>query len=162
MAKITLKTSTQFQVSMDRLGEAADGICKMAIYEGAAIMADQIKKNLDALPTDKFRYLRGGDKFAGVPEPQKQDLKNALGISPMKQDENGDWNAKIGFDGYGSTETDKYPGGVPNSLLARAVESGSFVRAKTPFVRPAINGARNKAKKAMADKADEEIKKIIK
>lgn len=162
MAKITLKTSTQFQVSMDRLGEAADGICKMAIYEGAAIMADQIKKNLDALPTDKFRYLRGGDKFAGVPEPQKQDLKNALGISPMKQDENGDWNAKIGFDGYGSTETDKYPGGVPNSLLARAVESGSSVRAKTPFVRPAINGARNKAKKAMADKADEEIKKIIK
>ena len=162
MAKITLKTSTQFQVSMEHLGEAADGICKMAIYEGAAIVADQIKKNLDALPTDKFRYLRGGDKFTGLPESQKEDLKNALGISSMKQDENGDWNAKIGFDGYGSTETDKYPGGVPNPLLARAVESGSSVRAKTPFVRPAINQARNKAKKAMADKADEEIKKIIK
>ena len=162
MAKITLKTSTQFQVSMERLGEVADGICKMAIYEGAAIMTDQIKKNLDALPTDKYRYLRGGDKFTGVPEPQKQDLKNALGISPMKQDENGDWNTKIGFDGYGSTETNKYPGGVPNPLLARSIESGSSVRAKTPFVRPAINQARTRAKKAMADKAEEEMKKIIK
>lgn len=162
MAKITLKNSTAIQVAMSKLEREADEICKMAIYEGANVMAEQIRKNLEALPTDKFRHLRTGEKFNGVPNPQKQDLLDALGIAPMKQDGNGDWNTKIGFDGYGSTKTDKYPGGVPNPLLARAVESGSSVRAKTRFVRPAINQARNKAKKAMADKAEEEIKKIIK
>ena len=147
MAKITLKTSTQFQVSMERLGEAADGICKMAIYEGAAIMTDQIKKNLDALPTDKYRYLRGGDKFTGVPEPQKQDLKNALGISPMKQDENGDWNTKIGFDGYGSTETNKYPGGVPTRCWRARSKVGRLCEQKRRLcARPSIRRARGRKK----------------
>ena len=51
-----------------------------------------------------------------------------MGISPIKHD--GDYiNAKVGFDGYGSIPTKKYPKGVPNQLVARSVNSGtSFLK----------------------------------
>lgn len=160
--KITIKSADTFQTALERLGKEADGICKMAVYEGAAVVADAIQQGIEGLPTDKFRYLRGGDAFAGVTAEQKQDLKASLGVAPMQADGNGGWNTKIGFDGYGHGKTRHYPNGLPNALLARAVESGSSVRVKTPFVRSAVNRSRAKAKKAMTAKFEEEMKKIMK
>lgn len=162
MAKITLKENTKLQVVLAKLDGQADEICKKAVYAGANVMADQVRHNLNALPSDTFRYLRNGEKFNGVPDCQKQDLLDHFGVTPIKMTRWGDCDAKVGFDGYGSMETDAYPNGVPIPLLARSVESGSSVRQKTPFVRPAIRQAREKAKKAMADAIDQECEKIMK
>lgn len=161
MAKITFKNGDEYALKLSKLSANSDEVAKKAIYAGVKVVADQINRNIDALPEDKYRYLKDGEKFSGVPKSQKKDLKDGFGISRVERDKNGDWNAKIGFAGYGSFKTKKYPNGLPIPMLARSVESGSSVRKKTPFVRPAVNASRKKAVDAMAKVIDEEIEKIM-
>ena len=161
MARMTFKASDEYALKLSQLSTGSDEIVRKAIFAGAKIVADKIKSNLEGMPTEKFRYLRGGDQFIGLTKQQKADLLASFGITPITRDEDGFWTAKIGFDGYGSMSTKKYPQGIPNQLLARAVESGSSVRRKHPFVRPAVNAT----KKAVVEKMDgvinEEAEKIM-
>ena len=161
MARITFKAGEDWALKLSALATRSEGVAKKALYEGAKVVADKIHGNLSALPTEKYRYLQSGEQFSGLPQDQKDDLLNSFGVTPIKY-EDGCWNVKIGFDGYGSHPTRKYPQGVPNQLLARAVESGSSVRRKHPFVRPAINATRKQAVDAMQRAIDEECKKIMK
>lgn len=161
MARMTFKAGEEFALKLSKLATKSDEIARKAIYEGAKIVADKIKANLDALPEEKFRYLGDGEKFVGVPESQKKDLTESFGVTPISIDGSGNWNAKIGFDGYGSIPTNKYPQGVPNQLIARAIESGSSVRQKKPFVRPAVNATRKKAQEKMGEVIDNEIMKTM-
>jgi len=154
-----IKAGEEFTLKLSRMAEHTEEVAKKAIYAGAKVVADKIKSNLKALPTESFRYLGDGEKFSGVPEQQKQDLIDGFGITPIQRDEAG-WNAKLGFDGYGSFPTRKYPNGLPNQLLARAIESGSSVRQKKPFVRPAVNVTKKKAEAEMVRAGEEELKKI--
>ena len=159
MAKVTVLKDTSLAEKLQRLSGRTEEVAKQAIYAGAQVLTDEIRKNLENLPEDQFRYLAEGEKFNGVPRSQKQDLEDSLGVTPIGRDNTGDWNAKIGFDGYGSFPTAKYPRGVPNSLVARSVESGSSVRQKTPFVRPAIRAKKKEVIAAMQAVIDEEISK---
>ena len=81
-----------------------------------------------------------------------------MGIAPAGVNGEGNTNTKVGFAGYGTFPTKKYPKGVPNALLARSVESGSSVRKKAPFVRKAVNKSRDKAISEMEKKINESIK----
>ena len=161
MARMTFKAGDEYALKLSRLATNSENIAKKAIYGAAKIVADKIKSNLEALPEDRFRFLRYGDKFAGVPKRQKKDLVDSFGITPITTDNKGNWNTKIGFDGYGSIPTKKYPNGLPNQLLARAIESGSSVRQKKPFVRPAVNATKKQAIAEMERIIDEEIKKTM-
>lgn len=161
MARMAFKAGDEFALKLSRLATGSDEIAKKAIYAGAGIVADKIKANIQSLPSDTFRHLAPEEKFSGLPEAAKRDLAESFGVTPIKQDADGNWNAKVGFDGYGSHPTKKYPQGLPNQLLARAVESGSSVRQKKPFVRPAVNATKGKAQAKMGEVIDEEIKKIM-
>jgi len=161
MARMTFKAGEEYAIKLSKLATGQEEIAKKAIYAAAGIVADKIKSNLNSLPEEKFRYLRAGEKFVGVPERQKKDLIDSFGITPITTDNKGNWNAKIGFDGYGSIPTKKYPNGLPNQLLARAIESGSSVRRKKPFVRPAVNATKKQAQAKMAEIIDKEIEKIM-
>ena len=146
-----------------QLSKLADPeLAKDVVMAGAQPVADEIRKSIEALPEDKFRYLKKNEVFTGVPKQQKQDLLDSLGITPPDIDFDGNTNTKIGFDGYGKIPTKKYPKGVPNQLLARAVESGSSVRKKTPFIRKAVNKAKKLAEAEMQKKLDEKIEIIMK
>lgn len=158
---MTLKSTDDYALKLSKLAAQTEEVAKKAIYEAANIVADKVASNLAALPTDKFRRLKDGEQFTGLPETQKKDLQDSFGVTPIKQDDAGNWSAHIGFDGYGSNPTAKYPKGVPNQLLARAVESGSSVRQKTPFVRPAVNATKGDAIKAMERVIDEELTKTM-
>ena len=50
---------------------------------------------------------------------------------------------------------------IPNALLARAAESGSSVREKTPFVRPAVNATRKEAEAEMDRVVRQELEQIF-
>lgn len=159
MARATVLKDASIADQLQRLSGKTEEVAKKAIYAGAKILTDKIRNNLENLPEDQFRYLQEGEKFEGVPKDQKKDLEESLGVTPIKKDKSGDWNAKIGFDGYGSIPTAKYPKGLPNNLLARSIESGSSVRKKTPFVRPAIRKMKKEVLAAMQTVVDEEIRK---
>ena len=160
MARMTFMAGDEFAVRLSRLSAGSPEIAKKAIEKGAGIVADKIRENIMKLPEDTYRFLEDGEKFNGLPKSQKLDLLDSLGITPIKQDRDGIWNAKIGFDGYGSFSTKAYPKGLPNQLLARAAESGSPVRFKTPFVRPAVRAIKNETVIAMNEVVEDELKKI--
>lgn len=156
MAKITFKDVDRYRQFLDRYADqmAQGEVLKKAVAAGAKPVADAIRRNLNALPVVKFRRLRSGETFTGLSASQKKDLARGFGLAPIKRDMDGGTNTKAGFHGYGRYPTKSYPQGVPNALTARSVESGSSVRIKTPFVRPAVNKTRRSAVKAMGKVID--------
>jgi HK97 gp10 family phage protein len=117
-----------------------------AIYMGADVVADAIRANIQKLPATV------------VTNVQRQGLLGSLGIASMRQD-GGEFNVKIGFDGYNAHVTKKYPKGHPNSMIARAIESGTSFSPKHPFVDPAVRATKDKAEKAMAEELNKELQK---
>lgn len=160
MAKIAFRGTNEFMLMLSRMEANTQAIAEKAVYEAAGLVADEIRNNLEALPEDKFRMLGTGEQFMGVPRVQKQDLLDSLGIAPIGEEAPGTYGTKIGFDGYGSYATKKYPNGLPNQLLARSIESGSSVRNATPFVEPAVQGKKNEAIRKMQEIIDRECKKV--
>ena len=139
----------------------SDEPLERAVAAGSAIVTDQIRVNLQALPEEEYRKLEEGETFRGLPEGQKRDLLDSFGLTPIEKDRNGFLHTKAGFDEYGSFPTNAYPKGVPNQLLARSVESGSSVRQKTPFVEPAVKATRKDAVEAMNGVIEDEFKSIF-
>lgn len=163
MARVSFKGSSEYALRLKELEHTADQgkLLEEAVKAGAKPVADEIRRRLEALPEDKFRFLPEGSKFDGLPPWQKDDLVESFGLTPIARDRQGFVNTKAGFDGYGTAPTKAYPKGIPNQLLARAVESGSSVRQKTPFVRPAVNATRKEAEAEMDRTIREELEKIF-
>lgn len=163
MAKITFKNGSEYEKKLKKLEQlyASDAPLEKAVAAGAAVVADKIRSNLEALPEVEYRRLEEGQSFHGIPKGQKKDLADSFGLTPIGRDKNGFVNTKAGFEGYGSYPTKAYPQGLPNALLARATESGSSVRQKTPFVEPAVKATRNEAVDAMGKVIDEQVKTIF-
>lgn len=164
MARISFKGYEAFGEKLKQLEHTAEGgkLLEDAARAGANPVADEIRNRLANLPEDEYRYLAEGETFSGLSPGQKRDLDDSLGIAPVVRDKKGFVNAKVGFDGYGSFPTKTYPQGVPNALIARAVESGSSVRQKSPFVRPAVRATRKEAIGEMDKVITDGIKKIFK
>lgn len=157
MAKMTVTGPESYMAQLSKMGKNSIKICENAVRVGGGIVADEIRKELENLPEEKFRKLQNGDHFSGVPKGTKKDLIDSFGISPLSTDRDGVINVKIGFDGYGSYPTNKYPKGVPNALVARAIESGSSVRMKTPFVRKAVNRSKKRAIEEMGKSIESDM-----
>lgn len=135
--------------------EKTQTIIECSIYKGASIVANEIRNEIDKLPVNKNPHL-------GITKEEKNDLKNGFGIAPM-QVRNGDFNVKIGFDGYGhKTSSGKFPKGVPVPLTARSIISGTSFRTKNDFVRRAVNRVKKNAIEEMNKTINEEFKKEMK
>ena len=163
MARITFTRNSQYAMKLQQMERhfIKDEPLEKAVAAGSAVVADQIRANLEALPEEEFRKLGEGEIFHGLPTGQKRDLVDSFGLTPIEKDKNGFIHTKAGFDGYGSFPTNEYPQGVPNPLLARSVESGSSVRQKTPFVEPAVKATRKEAVEKMNEVLEDEFKSIF-
>lgn len=131
---------------LQKLNVITDEAISKAVYEMAKPVADAVRANIQALPTvtnaaNIATYRKG---YSRLSEEERQGLLDGFGISPMQND-SGYINVKLGFDGYNSIKTKKYPNGEPNALIARVTESGSSYRQKTPFMRTAVNASRKEA-----------------
>ena len=137
-----------------------DGVVGKTVYAGAAVVADSVRRAIQALPVGDGRARNGG-LVDTVTLPQKAGLLDGFGISRMKDDD-GFVNVKLGFAGYNATRTKRYPQGQPNALIARSVNSGTTFRKKTKFVDKAVNSAKKAAEAAMDAACSREIEKIMK
>lgn len=162
MAKITFKGQSEYYKKLQQLQKIyqKDGPLKRVVYKGADVVADAIRSKIGSLPVTGFQRLPEGKRFSGISKEQKEDLLKGFGLSKIKR-ENGYVNTKAGFDGYGSYPTKSYPSGLPNSMLARSVESGSSVRAKYPFVAPAVRASKDEAVREMENEIDTQMKDIF-
>lgn len=144
----------------EKLEKKSLDVIGKAIYSGAGVVMKTVSSAVDSINTDN-RYGTAGSPTSGPTTIQKIGLVNSLGITKMRQD--GDfWNVKIGFDGYNSVKTKKWPNGQPNSMVARSVESGTSWMAKQPFMRRAEQSAMAPCERAMAETVDKEISKLTK
>lgn len=162
MAKwIVGKGLNSYIAYLQSIEAVTDEMIGEAVYDMAKVVADKVRANIEALPavSNEANIATYREGYSRLSEPEKQGLMDGFGVSPL-QDDSGYRNVKLGFDGYNSIKTKKYPQGQPNALIARVTESGSSYREKTPFIRPAVNAARKPAEKAGQAKIDEKIKSI--
>ena len=162
MAKwIVGKGLNNYIAYLQSIEAVTDEMIGEAVYDRAKVVADKVRANIEALPavSNEANIATYREGYSRLSEPEKQGLMDGFGVSPL-QDDSGYLNVKLGFDGYNSIKTKKYPQGQPNALIARVTESGSSYREKTPFIRPAVNAARKPAEKAGQVKIDEKIKSI--
>lgn len=160
MARMKTEGVADVALMFGKLAGAGVPIAKMTVYDGARVMADEIRREIGALPEDRERYLRGGEKYAVITRRDKRDLANHLGITKIKHTSAGT-RAVIGFAGYGSKKTKKYRNGLPMALLARSLMKGTSVREQSAFIDRAVSKAGEKAQSAMVATATKVISKII-
>lgn len=156
MARIDFKGIEEYADRLGILWKDSEKIIKRAVYEGAGVVADQIKTGLKGIPIDN-RHGTPENPVNGITRQQKSDLINAFGLSPM-ENQGGYVQTKAGFDGYGSIPTKKYKKGVPNAMLMRSVESGTSFRKKHPVIRKAVANARKPAEERMGQEIDNQLK----
>lgn len=136
-------------------------IGKQALYGGADIFADELRKETEGIPDEVFRHLDQEERFRSVADKDKEHLIESMGISEFY--ENGHIiETSVGFEGYQGVATKKYPQGVPNALLARAINIGSSVRQRYPFIDNAARKAAPKVEAKMKEITEKEIDKIMK
>ena len=146
MATAKFIDSADFEIRLNRSATDFKKVAEAAIRAGAAIIATKMQENL-----------------RGILSPDATgQLVAALGITPVKQGLDYNWNAHIGFDGYQQPGYGKFPQGVPFQLIARSFESGAGDwRPPTPFAKPAVRATREEVRRVMTRAAEEEFQKIM-
>lgn len=120
---------------------------KAALYEGAGVMADELRKSLqNALST--------------LPENERRrtgDLERSMYIAEMSVDKNNTVSTAVNFAGYDRN-------GVPNPIKANVLESGRSDqnRTKTGFARKARRAAKKPCEAAMAKAFARQIDNLTK
>jgi len=154
MARIHV--SDELELKLSRMYTHTDDICKKAIYEGAKVMADAMKAEIDALPVDDSKHE--WDKMrSGIRTIQKIGLQKSFGVAPFRES-NGVWDTHLGFEGYNEMVSNYYTGQA-NSMIARSVNAGtSFLRAN-PFIDRTSRNFGMKARERMEEVIKEELAK---
>jgi len=147
MAKCEVISVDNFIKDIDARSKDFKNIAGASLYKGAAILADELRKNIEALP-ERPRSGKKGEMLKGATKDQKAALLSHMGITKMMQ-KDGSYDLKIGFQGYDDDITPKYPQGHPVSMIARAIESGTSFLQKTPFISATKKNAKGPAEEAM-------------
>ena len=166
MAKMAVKGLEAHMAKLSALEQSTDRVVREVIHDGAEVVADAIREGLESLPTSEHDgrpwWATPGHKARGPSEEQKQGLLDSFGITPVSTDSKGFVNVHMGFDGYNSVKSARWPQGQPNQMVARAVESGTSFMEANPAIKRARARARKAAEKAMERTFERESKKIMK
>ena len=161
MAKFQFVGVDELIAEYNKIYDNTEEMIGKAIYQGAGVVFQSIKDAVNAINTDdSHEYGTADNPKRGPTSIQKEGLKHSLGIAKMRND-GGFRNVKIGFDGYNSVKTKRWPSGQPNMMVARSVESGTSWMQKQPFMRKAEQAARGPCEQAMSEAVDQAIRKSI-
>lgn len=137
MAKCSAKLPEELLKKLSRIGSNMDVIADSALKAGGEVVLKKTKSNLENM----------------VKGPSTGQLVNALGLSPVLVDRNGNYNIKVGFDEYRAD-------GSANAMVANVIEYGKHGQPARPFLKNAKSTSKKECEEAMARKIEEEIKKI--
>ena len=156
MAKMQVKGLEDWIANLEKLQDVPRETVGEIVTAGAAVVADSIRAQIEALPVK-----RPGEKSPdAITSVQKKGLREGFGIPPIKEKDDG-WSIKMGFQGYNSYITKKYPNGVPNALIIASIEKGSSVRVKYPTVRNTVTQRRQEVIAAMRQTMADEFRDIF-
>lgn len=161
MAKIEMKGLEAYLQKLDRLDRRVrDELFGAAIYQGAAAVMDAVKEEIRNIPEDDG-FGTPAHPVRGIPKRALDGLLSSAGISKMRSNE-GFLNVKIGFSGYNSITTKRWPNGQPNAMIARSVERGTSFMTPVRFMTKAVRASKKKAIAVMQETVDAQIQKIMK
>ena len=141
MAKCQVVLPEEFMLKISRLGKQTDAVAEKVLEAGGEIMLDKIKDNLKSV--------------VGKAEDSRStgELVSSLGLSPVKQDRDGNSNIKVGF-------AEPRSDGGSNAKIANILEYGRSGQTARPFLAPAKKAAKKPCQEAMVRTLEEEIKKL--
>lgn len=137
MAKATMILPDDFLEKVSRLGSKTDEIIPRVLKAGAEVVEDKVRDNLKGV-------------ISGTGTGQ---LVAALGTSGARQDKDGNFNVKIGFD-------EPRRDGDSNAKIANILEYGRSNQPPRPFLKPAKSATHKACIEIMTEKLEEEIKGI--
>lgn len=147
MPKVEFPGLQEYTKQLEQLGREAPRICNQALFDGARILADAVQAEIDTIPKMDPRDRKG--------------LHDGLGIARFWE-QGGATLTKIGWEGYNSWRTRRWPMGKPNAMIARAWIRGTSWITPNRFTSRAVRKARERCVEAMRRRFDRELEKTIK
>ena len=161
MATIQFKKGDDYLARISKLeGAIKDDVLGPAIYGAADLVTNEIRSQLDKVPTDE-RYGTQSEPTVGPKKGQKAGLEQSLGIAKMQNDM-GYFHVKIGWAGYNHIKTKRWPNGEPNQMVARSIERGTSFMKQNAFVKKAVAATRKRAVEFMKKTVDAKCEEIMK
>jgi len=148
----------EISAMLEKMDKEAAGIAAQALYDGAGVMAEEVRKGAAAIRTAPFKYAREGER---LPSPEEKEIILNAGAGIAKFDESGtEINTSVGYKASGYAELNGKVKPVP--LIVNAVNSGTSFMKKQPFIRKARNSGSPKAMNAMKAKITEAFEAMTK
>lgn len=154
---MTVKVDGMETISMmlQELGDKAQGIASRGLYEGAGIMADEIRKEAATIRTGPGAS-RESARYA-TPEEKQIVMNAAAGIAKFRKN-GAEVDTSVGFRNAGyATLRGKT---VPIPKIVNAINSGTSFMHKQPFVRKAANRAKKPASEAIQSSIETAVNEI--
>jgi len=143
---------TEISELLSRMEERAPAVAAQALYDGAHIMAEEIRKEAQFIRTEPFRYVHDG--ATRLPSPEEKAIVTAAGAGIAKFDKNGtEVDTSVGYRASGYAELNGKQKPVP--LIVNAINSGTSFMKKQPFIRKAAKNGGPRAMTAMKAKIEE-------
>lgn len=152
-----MKVSGMEEVSdmLTQMGEKAQGVAAKALYDGAGLMADEIRKGAGTIRTEPFKHK----KETRLPSPEEKEIVQTAAAGIAKFNKNGtEVDTSVGFRNAGYAELAGKM--VPIPKIVNAINSGTSFMKKQPFVRKSANTATPKVLETMRKRIEEEFEAI--
>lgn len=143
MAKCTVKLPDELLTKLSKLASQSDAVAERVLKAGSDVVFAKVKSNLSSVIGNGVKY----DKRS------TGELEQALGVSPVKIDRNGNHNVKIGF-------SEPRSNGDSNAKIANIIEYGKSGQPPKPFLKPAKSSTKSACMKEMEQKLREEIENL--
>lgn len=143
---------------LTQMEEKAPAVAARALYDGAGIMANEIRKGTETIKTAPFKFAREGMR---QPSPEEKAIVAQAAVGIAKFDKNGtEVDTSVGFRQSGYAELNGKQKPIP--VIVNAINSGTSFMNKQPFVRKAANSGAPKAMKAMKDRIESDFEAMKK
>lgn len=157
----TMKTTGMEELSgaLNALGEAAPAAAALGLYEGAGIMADEVKSSVSTIKTEPFHYA-GVPPTQRLPSPEEKEIVMQAAAGIAKFNKNGsEVDTSVGFRNAGYAILAGKT--VPIPVIVNAINSGTSFMKKQPFFRKAVSKATPKVKAAIIKKANSILEEYL-
>ena len=142
---------------LKELGEKAQSVASMGLYDGAGAMADGVKNAADAIRTAPFHYAVF---ITRQPSPEEKEAVKQAKVGIAKFDKNGsEVNTSVGYPNTGYAEVNGKMKPIPQ--IANAINSGTSFMQKQPFFRNAVNKSKEKASQAIIARCEAEFNRLM-
>jgi hypothetical protein len=146
---------------LDKMDEKAPGVAAKALYEGAGIMADEIKKSTATIRTAPFKWASSRKGQTRLPSPEEKEIVMQAGAGIAKFNKNGtEVDTSVGFRNAGYAQLKGKT--VPIPKIVNSINSGTSFMSKQPFVRKAASSGGKKAIAAMKEVIETEFEAMTK